>query len=201
MIIVIDKKVMIVLFVFLFVFYSRRKMNHIVNKEDREFYGKWGTMFEEFKNDKGFISTQFYLVFILRRIFFSISQVFLNSVPFVQISINITFTVILIFYIVYFRPYIEKNLMISQLIGEFSVLITMIMSILFFADLSQDSKDSLELSIMLIIFLSMIMQACVSFIDLLLKLIFKIKSKKDKKIFATMPETKSTTAQSKIIKE
>ena len=124
----------------LFVFYSKNNLSRITNKEDRDFYNKWGTLFEEFKNDKGFISTQFYLVFILRRFLFSISQVFLNSVPILQVSINIAWTIILIFYIVYFRPYIEKKLMISELIGEFAILVTMILSMLFFADLSQDSK-------------------------------------------------------------
>ena len=132
--------VLIILFVSLFLFYSKKNLSHIANKEDRDFYNKWGTLFEEFKNDKGFISTQFYLVFILRRFLFSISQVFLNSVPILQVSINIAWTIILIFYIVYFRPYIEKKLMISELIGEFAILVTMILSMLFFADLSQDSK-------------------------------------------------------------
>ena len=47
----------------------------------------------------------------------------------------------------------------------------------------------------------MIMQTLISFIDLIQKLIIKIKSRKENKTFLTIPEIKLTTTQSKINKE
>lgn len=46
---------------------------------DEKFGIKYGTIYEEFKNDKGPISSYFYVVFVLRRLVLAVCFVFLQK--------------------------------------------------------------------------------------------------------------------------
>ena len=96
--------------------------------EEQGVVEKFGSLFYEFKMDKGFISQLFYLVFILRRLQFIITQTILYDYVYIQYSLNLIFSLLQFMYVVYFRPFKEFHVMVSELIGEFCVILTILLS-------------------------------------------------------------------------
>ena len=78
--------------------------------------------------DKGFLSQLFYLVYVIRRLQFIITQTILFDYVYIQYSLNLIFSVLQFIYIVYFRPFKEFHVMISEIVGEFCVIFTIILS-------------------------------------------------------------------------
>ena len=57
-----------------------------------QYLKRWGSLFEEFKNDRGLLSYQFYAIFCLRRLVYALSQIYLNSDLLLQAGLNIVFS-------------------------------------------------------------------------------------------------------------
>ncbi|OMJ66271.1 hypothetical protein SteCoe_36945 [Stentor coeruleus] len=89
-----------------------------IKNKDIEFFDKWGSLYCEFKNDKGFWSTQYYFVFLLRRLEFLLSQVYLNAHPYWQGGLNIFGSIVQTGFLIYYRPFDEKIMLFSAIIGE-----------------------------------------------------------------------------------
>lgn len=85
---------------------------------DNDFYKKWGSLFCEFKNTRGFFSSQFYTVYFLRRLGFLLSQVYLNTHSYIQGILNIFGSFALTIFLIYFRPYKETSMLFSAIVGE-----------------------------------------------------------------------------------
>ena len=60
--------------------------------ENYKVKGKYGSLFLEFKNNRGFISYLFYPVFLIRRIQYMLNQVFYDYNPKGQLALNIVFS-------------------------------------------------------------------------------------------------------------
>ncbi|OMJ80682.1 hypothetical protein SteCoe_19018 [Stentor coeruleus] len=139
---------------------SRSERNH------EEFNKKWGSLFAEFKNNKGWFSTQFYTVFCLRRLFYLLSQIYLNSYSYIQNSVNLSSSLIQIAFMVYYLPYKENEIMISTLIGEFCTLEVMVISYFFIPNLGNSKKNTCENLIIYSILATMGIQSCISLISM-----------------------------------
>lgn len=134
---------------------------------DQEFRKKWGTLYDEFKNDKGFWSTQFYMLFTLRRVIFALSQVFLNSMLNMQISLNLFFCALHIFFLVKFQPYTSRLIFFSAVIDDCAVLVIMVISYFFIYNASTSTLINLEIVIAIVITFIIGMNTVVSFILLM----------------------------------
>ena len=95
---------------------------------DRKILDKFGSLYEEFKLDKGFMSQIFYLVYLVRRLQYMLSQVLLDDYIYLQYSLNLSFTIFQFAYLVYYRPFKEKYIMISEFIGQVTVVIIFILT-------------------------------------------------------------------------
>jgi hypothetical protein len=73
-----------------------------------------------------------------------ISQVFLNSHLFLQGALHIVFSIIQLTFNLYYLPFKERSIMISNLISEFSLAIILISSYLFLFDISDQLTLILE---------------------------------------------------------
>ena len=122
---------------------------------------KWGVLFEEFKNNKGFISTQFYFIFMIRRMLYGFSQVFLNSQAEAQNALNIFGTFITLFYLFRYLCHKEKGVLICEIVGEIAILVAMILSLIFLFDFSEDTKEITETIIMVVVFVCILIQITV----------------------------------------
>ena len=78
---------------FLFNYLNKSK----ISNSDEEISANWGTLFNEFNNDKGIGSSQYYFFFFSRRIVFICILLFLQDIPIVQLTLNITLSVTVLF--------------------------------------------------------------------------------------------------------
>jgi hypothetical protein len=125
-------------------FVSNFVSNQNIFSNDGEFYQKWGSFYYEFKINKGFLSSQFYVIYFTRRLVYMISQVFLNGHLFIQGALHILFSIIQLVFDLYYLPFKEKPIMISNLISEFSMTIIFLGSYIFLFDLSDQMILLLE---------------------------------------------------------
>ena len=130
--------------------------------ENSNFHSKWGSLFIEFKNNKGYFSTQFYTIYVIRRLSYIFSQVYLNSNLYLQAFLNTGCSLMQLTYMVYYLPYKEKLIMTQALLGEICTTFVMILSILFINQPSESTQASLSIVIMIIVLISMIGQSLIS---------------------------------------
>ena len=135
---------------------------NIQNSENSDFHSKWGSLFLEFKNNKGYFSTQFYTIYVMRRLSYIFSQVYLNSNLYLQAFLNTGCSLMQLTYMVYYLPYKEKLIMTQALLGEICTTFVMILSILFINQPSESTQASLSIVIMIIVLISMIGQSLIS---------------------------------------
>jgi hypothetical protein len=100
---------------------SRNVQNSVLNE-------RLGTLLSEFKLNKGFFSYLFYLVFFCRRLQYILTQTLLFEFPYVQFFLNIVFAVLQLVYIIVYRPFKEKAVMISEFVGEVCVVLVIAIS-------------------------------------------------------------------------
>jgi hypothetical protein len=156
----------------------------ILSGNNEEFNLKWGSLFEEFKNNKGFLSTQFYFVFMIRRLIYGFNQVFLNSVHELQNASNIFGTFLTLVYIFKYFQYKEKGTLLCSILGEISILITMVLSLIFLFDVGDDTEEIVEILIMVIVFSCILAQVVICIIASLIGLKDKLCAKKAPVILA-----------------
>ena len=98
----------------------------------------------EFKNDKGFWSSQYYFFYFSRRLAYLIAQVYLNQFLLVQGGIHICFCSLLIGFLLIYRPFKSRAILISNLISEIGICIVITLSYGFLFDIKVDFKEILE---------------------------------------------------------
>ena len=128
-----------------------------------QFYEKFGTLYEEFKLEKGFWSSQFYFIYFLRRLSYMLFQMYLNSNLVLQGALNISFSLSTLLYLLHYMPFKDKVLMKSNLIGEFCVNLVFIFSYILIFDISAQFKSALELCIIFTVILGILGQFIISF--------------------------------------
>lgn len=112
--------------------------NRILDKKDGLYHKKFGSLFLEFKNQKGFLSTQYYCLFFIRRLAYLISQVYLNSYPYIQAGVNIGFSALNGAYLLYYAPFKERSVLISCLTGDLCVLIVFCLTPFYLGDITSE---------------------------------------------------------------
>jgi hypothetical protein len=126
-----------------------------VFSNEQSFMDKWGSFYYEFKNDKGFLSTQHYFIYLIRRLIFILVQVGLNSNVYIQGGIIIFSSLLPVVFLLYYLPFKELPILISNIISEVCCFALMSLFFVFLFDLSEETKISLEESVILIIIGSM----------------------------------------------
>ncbi|OMJ66638.1 hypothetical protein SteCoe_36451 [Stentor coeruleus] len=140
-------------------------LNYKENKHKcDQFKKKWGSIYEEFKNNKGFISTQFYTVFLIRRIGYIFSQAFLNYNAYMQLTVILIFSIIQLLFLVFYLPYKDKEVLVSSLIGEFCIIEVIILSYFFLPDIGLNSQINLESAIVFSVLIAMILQTGIAIV-------------------------------------
>ena len=141
-------------------FFSQDKIS---NPSEHEFNQKWGSFFAEFRNNRGFLSTQYYTLFLVRRLLFLASQVYLNSALFVQASLNVIFSFVQVLYLIIYTPFTNKLAFASAIGGELVTTIVMALCSVFLFNIGQDIQDIFTLIIMLIMLAGLGFQFLCSF--------------------------------------
>lgn len=147
----------------------------IKDRTNTVYHKRFGSIFGEFKNNKGFFSTQYYAIFFLRRLAYLLSQVYLNNYLYVQYGINVVFSIVQISHLVYYLPFRETHIFISVLCGEIGVAIFLGSSVVFLEDISTETIVIFESIMIYSIIGTMAVQFLVSTYSmfLVLKLLWK----------------------------
>ena len=109
----------------IYLLYKRCKIAS--SPEDIEIFQKYyGTLFEEF-NSNGISSWQYYPLFVLKRLSI-VFTIFFVTIPVLQLSISITFTLFvsfiqMVFYLLTVSPFLDRNMQRSLLAGEICVIL------------------------------------------------------------------------------
>jgi hypothetical protein len=162
------------LFVCSYVSFSRIK-----DQRDEEYKIKYGSLFYEFKNDKGLISTQFYTIFFVRRLSYVLAHFYLDQWHFVKMGIHLAFTVFTLGFIVYFRPHKEKTVIISCFIGEIAVFNAMMVNLLLAIPGVNENAEVLDGFFIFGTFLCMALQTLISLFEFFV-VVFEIYKKLEK---------------------
>ena len=148
------------LFLLAFGLYNKEK----VLLADSFLIKRWGSLYEEFKNNKGFVSCQFYSLFLLRRLIYAFSQTFLNDFIYFQQALNIFGTLVQTFYLIYFFPLKDCYIGATTYIGEICTLLVMITSLFFSESTNESTIKLLEYIIIFSVLGTIVIQTLISFV-------------------------------------
>ncbi|OMJ94784.1 hypothetical protein SteCoe_1964 [Stentor coeruleus] len=133
----------------------------VLNTSDSEFYKKFGSLYYEFKMDKGFISSQFYFFYFIKRLAYALAQIFLNSVPYWQSAVGIMFSGIQLVFLIKYKPFKEWHILVSNVSGEVGIFIAFILSALFIEERTQEVSTQIEGVIIFVIISAMAIHSIV----------------------------------------
>ena len=115
-----------------------------MNHTEKEYHTKFGSLFAEFKNKRGFFSTQYYTVFFTRRLSYLLAQVYLSQAPYIQAGVNIGFSVLQLGYLLYYLPFREIHILVSVISGEVAAGIFITMSTFYINGISSSTSEKVE---------------------------------------------------------
>lgn len=144
--------------------------NSITDRSLTDYHKKFGSLFEEFKNNKGFWSTQYYTLFFLRRLAYLLAQVYLNNAPYVQVGVNIGFSIVQLAYLFYYMPFKELHIQVSVISGEIASAIFITGSAFYLGSVSASVSGIVEATMIYSVIGSMGVQLLVSIYSLILSL-------------------------------
>ena len=119
-------------------------------------------MYVEFKNNRGFWSSQYYFLYFSRRLAYFLAQVYLNEHFYVQGSIHIFCSLILIGFLLIYRPFKSCSILASNIISEVGIFIVITLSYGFNLNISDKMKEIIEIIIMLTILSVIFLQLVIS---------------------------------------
>ena len=99
--------------------------------EDREFNLKFGGLVNELNLKKNSLNIYYYPIFLFRRFVYIFVQIFLLNYPWVQVWVNISFSLLFLAFLIWARPFKDFSAMMGTLIGEVCVSLVFIGSSLF----------------------------------------------------------------------
>ena len=133
-----------------------------IKTKDEDFEQKWGSLFNEFKNDRGFLSSQYYFIYFSRRVAYVLSQVYLNSYLFLQGGLNIFFSFLTLIFLLFYVPFKDSAVFYSNLVGEISITVVMIATFCFLWDLEEFIQGKLESLIIFSVIAGIMIQFLIS---------------------------------------
>ena len=159
--IVIIMKVLVIISPIVILFLSYIAFNDIQDRRNLTFHNKYASLFGEFKNNDGYLSTQYYSLFFLRRLEFLLSQVFLNDYLYAQTIINIVASIFQVLFLIVYLPFKDTGALISVISGEIATTIFMCGSLIFLTEISQENSAIVEIILIYIVICSMLVQTLV----------------------------------------
>ena len=81
----------------------------------------WGSLFTEFKHDKGLLSSMYYPLFFFRRAIYVVNMMTLADYVWVTLAINLGCSLINLAFISYYNPYISRLTNFVAMCTEFGI--------------------------------------------------------------------------------
>lgn len=161
----------------------------ISDASNEVFKKKFGSLYDEFKNNKGFLSVQFYFVFFGRRLAYVLCQVYMNNHTLYQQGINIAFSVVQTAYLLYYRPFKEFTVLLTNIIGEVVIVIVFSLCVFFLTEIPHSTSQELEKVVIFTVIggiCAQIMVMIYSFYEALKTLFYEIERKRAKSLIRSI---------------
>ena len=142
------------------------KNKKLILVENEQFFKKYGSMYNEFKNIRGISKSLYYLIFFIRRILFIYSQIFLNEFLYLQSSLNLFGSCFCIIYLIIYIPFKDKITFFTVLLGELFSLEVTALSMVFIKYDDQLSVDIISDTIIYSILIMIALQFALSIFQL-----------------------------------
>ena len=81
----------------------------------------WGSLFIEFKNNKGLMSSMYYPLFFWRRAIYVLNMIILVDYVWVTTAVNLGTSIISLAFIMYYNPYISRLTNFVAMCTEFGI--------------------------------------------------------------------------------
>lgn len=137
----------------------------LIECKNEKIFTRYGSLFEEFKHDKGLLPLMFHPYFFLRRISYIFILYNLASVPLLQVVFNCIHTVGLIVYLWICRPFKKHKVNTFNLIQEVFVLLVFALTSAFLVDLDEKASLIVEYTVISITAGSIFLGYCYSIVD------------------------------------
>ena len=93
---------------------------------------KYGTLYSEFRYDEGLKFCLFYPIFFIRRLQYTLTQIFCVNYPVFQLSLNLIFAIFQLSYLFLMKPFKEKHTYIAESLGQSICLFVLTLTIITF---------------------------------------------------------------------
>jgi hypothetical protein len=144
------------------VYFVCRNYQRFKDPEEKVLRTKYGSVFDEFKNDKNLLSCSFYCLFFFRRLLYVGNLYLLQDFPLVQVIFNAMQSLVTFVYLLVLRPFQEKCLNISSIYAELCNALTFGLSGLFLLDLSESLEGFLMWSTLSVVYSMMLVNFLVT---------------------------------------
>lgn len=104
--------------------FIKRNYTVLMEIEARNKLKDFGSLYDEFKNDQGFKSCLFQILFFIRRLFYIGILYLLEDFPIVQLGLNVAHSFGTAVYLLVFRPFEENLLNFSNIFAELCTSLT-----------------------------------------------------------------------------
>lgn len=131
---------------------------------NRPLKDKWGSLFMEFKNDRGIASCGYYFVFLMVRIWYVGCLILLEPYPSVQISLVILMTSVSASFVLIFRPYSCRIITVNAAACEVGTCLTFFLCSLYLQDLSDSFKTAIQWTVLSLVYSMIAASVCTAFI-------------------------------------
>ena len=110
----------------LVLFYIKNKSRISSLSEESIFYRYWGTLMYEYRCQEKFAACYTHLVFVLKRLLFAGSLVFLGSYSFIQHSINLALVVAYTAFMITVKPFKDSIAQVTTVVTEIGICLVLI---------------------------------------------------------------------------
>lgn len=126
----------------------------------------YGTLFDEFKNDQGLLSSFYYPLFFWRRAFYVFAIAMLGDYFFAQAAITLSFSLLNLAFLLHYMPYAKGRLTnIVAAITEVGIFLIFAMSASYEHDYTDDNSRIIMWTIVALIFAVMFVNFVEIFTD------------------------------------
>lgn len=147
--------------------YFTLRYKALIISRDFEPISSWKFLYEGQKNSKGCISCLYHPLFVLRRLIYALTLVFLSDFPLIQSVIFMIHSILTVLFLLIYMPFIDKLEAFTVTISEIAICITLSLSTGYNFDLSASFHEFITVGISVGVYVAIglpLISACIGLI-------------------------------------
>ena len=128
------------------------------------FFDVWGSMFYEFRQEGNSLTQHYYTFFMLKRLLYAVSLLFLTKYPLLQACVNLILMIAFAAYLLVVRPYENGILQFCNIVVELGICLIFGLVIYFLDETSKKATNSFEGIVQFLVLFVIAVQVIGSFV-------------------------------------